>query len=251
VRELHVVGMSADGRHVLLAGQPGASRPTHALVLDERLDRVLRGQSAEGDVAPALSPKEIQTRIRAGASVEQLALESGMATTRIARYAGPVLGEREQELAALLACTQVSRRGTSAQPLGAAVDAAVSGLAYLRPESVTWIAYRREEGAWVARLSLVVRGREKVAEWMREPSGVQLRPADSWAAGLGHVESGLGRRRARVAAVELTPAKAKAKAAVKVPAKAKAKAAVKVPAKAKAVRRPSAPGPRGTARRPV
>ncbi|MCL2465069.1 MAG: septation protein SepH, partial [Micrococcales bacterium] len=42
----------------------------------------------------ALTPREIQARIRAGASVDELAAESGMTLAQIEPFAGPVLAER-------------------------------------------------------------------------------------------------------------------------------------------------------------
>ena len=42
----------------------------------------------------ALTPREIQARIRAGASVDELAAETGMTLAQIEPFAGPVLAER-------------------------------------------------------------------------------------------------------------------------------------------------------------
>lgn len=42
-----------------------------------------------------LSPREIQARVRAGASVDELCSDSGMSQDRVVRYAAPVLAERE------------------------------------------------------------------------------------------------------------------------------------------------------------
>ncbi|TFI23146.1 DUF3071 domain-containing protein, partial [Micrococcus endophyticus] len=51
-------------------------------------------KAAATQEAEPLSPREIQQRIRAGASVEQVARESGNAFSRIRTYGYPVLAER-------------------------------------------------------------------------------------------------------------------------------------------------------------
>ena len=57
-----------------------------------------------------LSPRDIQTRIRAGESLEDLVAGSGMAAERIERFAAPVLAEREH-LALTALGSSVRRRG--------------------------------------------------------------------------------------------------------------------------------------------
>ena len=58
-----------------------------------RGDRTRLGQIAI-EVESQLRPREIQTRIRAGASVEQVAAMAGVALQKIERFAYPVLLER-------------------------------------------------------------------------------------------------------------------------------------------------------------
>src|SRR6202035_6154756 len=48
------------------------------------------------EVNTMLRPKEIQSRIRAGASVEQLAESAGVDIARVERFAPPVLLERSR-----------------------------------------------------------------------------------------------------------------------------------------------------------
>ena len=66
------------------------------------------------EVTNMLSPKDIQARIRAGASVEQVATASGSDIARIARFAHPVLLERsraaELATAAHPVCSPTARR---------------------------------------------------------------------------------------------------------------------------------------------
>ena len=73
------------------------------LPADDRLRAALRREAAPPEQPPLdievtdmLSPKEIQARIRAGASVEQVATASGSDIARIRRFAHPVLLERSR-----------------------------------------------------------------------------------------------------------------------------------------------------------
>ncbi len=96
MRELHVVATSEDGRHVVLATRRNASTGQYRVAVDDRLAAALRGEAPAPDVAPSapLSPRDIQRRLRAGESVEQIARSAGVPVERVERYAGPVLAER-------------------------------------------------------------------------------------------------------------------------------------------------------------
>ena len=99
MRELKVVGLDVDGKRIILEGDnPGEMFTLRA---DDRLRAAVRGDSArihqtqiDYEVRNVLSPREIQSRIRAGASVEQLAAAAGVDVSRIERFAHPVLLER-------------------------------------------------------------------------------------------------------------------------------------------------------------
>jgi len=94
VRELHVVSVSEDGRHVLLSARKAAAGEFR-VALDSRLAAALRGELPRpGETtAPVISltPKEIQSRLRAGESSEQIAASAGVPVARVERFAGPVL----------------------------------------------------------------------------------------------------------------------------------------------------------------
>ena len=83
MRELKVVGLDADGKHIICEGrqpgrqvQPAGRRPAAR----RRARRPVPPEQPQLDieVTNMLSPKEIQARIRAGASVEQVAAASGI-----------------------------------------------------------------------------------------------------------------------------------------------------------------------------
>jgi hypothetical protein len=196
VRQLQVVGVSDDGRVLLLA--PGADRrATHCVELDRRLERAVRGQPIdESDVLPAaVTPKEIQARLRAGQSVEQVAREAGVPIGKVERYAGPVLSERERALDAARDSTMVRPRGAASRlPLGAAVEVNLSELAHAHPESAEWGAYRKTDGSWVVTFDVTVRGRRRRAEWAHRPAAREVTALNTYAASLGMAETARGRR---------------------------------------------------------
>jgi hypothetical protein len=228
VRQLQVVGVSDDGRRLLLA--PSADgRATHSVELDRRVERALRGQPIEvgGQVASDLSPKEIQARLRAGLSVEQVAREAGVPIGKVERYAGPVLSEREQVLDGARTATMTRPRGGSSKlPLGASIDANLNAQVYARPDTGEWSAYRVPDGTWVVTYDVTVRGRRRRAEWAHHPAAREVTALNTYATQLGFVES------ARAAKAAKSAPKPAAKPAAKGATKPAAKPATKWAAKA-------------------
>ena len=97
MQELRFVAVSEDGRYAVLAVPGRSARFT--LPIDERLRAVALGQTSrlaqyEIEVESPLRPKEIQARIRAGETVEEIADAAGIAVERVRWFEGPVLAER-------------------------------------------------------------------------------------------------------------------------------------------------------------
>lgn len=244
MRELHVAAVSEDGRHVLLATRKGAARGEFRVALDDRLAAALRGDLPRPGESTTpvvvLSPKEIQARLRAGESSEQIAASAGLPVARVERFAGPVLSERERIInAARGAVLARPRRGPSGLPLGEAVAQHLSEAVGYRPETTTWSARREESGRWVVQLSFVARAKTRTAAWRYDPTTRELTSLDAPSAVLGHVEPTNGQRSAGSAWPTLPnplapPRKARAR-----PAKAAVVRAAPA-AKATAVRAPAA-----------
>ncbi|MDP9183579.1 MAG: septation protein SepH [Actinomycetota bacterium] len=272
MRELYVVAVSEDGRHVELAASKGAAKGSHRVKLDARLVSAVRGDL--GTHTADLSPKEIQARLRAGESVEKIATSAGMAVTRVERFAGPVTGEMARMIdEARDAHVVRGRLGRSAVPLGKAVDRMLAE--HAKPDSDVWTTYREDDGRWRVQVAWVGRGRAKTAAWFYEPHNKVLEAVDAASGALGHVDANPQAPRrtpkratpaapakkapakkapAKKAAANKAPTKRAGKpaAAKKAPAKAAAvkKAAKKAPAKAAAVKKPVAKRPT-TAKKPV
>jgi hypothetical protein len=176
--ELRFVSVSEDGQH-LVVSSPDLEDEAFLLPLtDELRDAVAAPPAAPARPAPAygeqLSPREIQTRVRAGESAEQIALATGLPVARIERYAGPVLSER----------AHIAQEARAARPAGQVEDVSRTlaeiidpRLGELRadPETVVWDSWRRDDGVWTVSLGYDSEGDRHTAEWTWDPARRQLR----------------------------------------------------------------------------
>src|SRR3954451_1403255 len=236
VRQLHVVALSEDGRSVLLAPTKGAKAGTFSLSLDGKLAAAVRGDVPRVGEQQArevgVTPKEIQARLRAGESVEQIANAAGVPAARVERFAGPVLSERERIIdEARAAFVNRNRHGVSKLPLGDAVAAALAETSGLRPDSVTWTARRLDSGHWLVQLSYLARARTRTASWVYEPHTRSVTASDSASAALGHVGDEPGPHRLAPVAPRPAAAPRAARPAKKAAKKAAKKKATKKVAK--------------------
>ncbi len=255
VRELHVVAVSEDGRHVVLAGTRGATRGGFRVALDDRLAAALRGDLPRpGEVEPfvsELTPKQIQARLRTGESAESIAASAGVPVTRVERFSGPVEGEMARMIDAARAAFLVrGRLGRSAVPLGETVDAAIEAAPSLRPDSAEWSTLREESGTWLVTVTWYARRRSRRASWRYDPSLKTVAALDPASVAMGHASGQPAARPARKkapakkapakkAATKKTPAK-KAAAKKAPPQKATTKKAAPAKVPRKAVRKPAA-----------
>lgn len=160
MRELKVVGLDVDGRHIICEGFDDNGKPADKFRLraDDRLRAAVRGDGArvgqtemELEVVSTLRPKEIQARIRAGASVEQVAAAAGVDIDRVARFAHPVLLERSRAAELATAAHPVLADGPAVLTLLETVTAALVARG-LNPDHTTWDAWRNEDGRWTVQL---------------------------------------------------------------------------------------------------
>jgi hypothetical protein len=160
MRELTVVGLDVDGKHIICEPSSGNELPTDTfrVRVDERLRAAVRGDGArvgqtqiELEVTSTLRPKEIQSRIRAGASVEQVAAAAGADIARVQRFAHPVLLERSRAAELATAAHPVLADGPAVLTLLETVTAALVARG-LNPDNTTWDAWRNEDGRWTVQL---------------------------------------------------------------------------------------------------
>lgn len=150
MRLLRLVGPGGDGKSLLLESADGDEQFT--LPIDERLRNVSssdlpRLPVPESEANKAPSPREIQTRIRAGESAQQLADDAGIPVERVMRFAYPVLQERIRVVDE--ARRARARRGSEGHlvDFGELIDTRLTRHG-LDPAATSWDAYRREDGGW-------------------------------------------------------------------------------------------------------
>lgn len=157
MRELKVVGFDADHNYIICEGADPTER--YKLPADDRLRAALNGDTlppehpqSDIETANTLSPKEIQARIRAGASVEQVAMASGSAIARIERFAHPVLLERSRAAELATAAHPVLTDGPAVLTLLETVTTSLVTRG-LQSNRLSWDAWRNEDGRWTVQLA--------------------------------------------------------------------------------------------------
>ncbi|MBC2906859.1 septation protein SepH [Streptomyces cupreus] len=168
--ELRVVAVSNDGTRLVLKA---ADATEYTLPIDERLRAAVRGDrprlgQIEIEVESHLRPRDIQARIRAGATAEEVAQMAGIPVDRVRRFEGPVLAERAF-MAERARKTPVRRPGENAGPqLGEAVQERLL-LRGAEKDTVQWDSWRRDDGTWEVLLVYRVAGEPHSASWTYDP----------------------------------------------------------------------------------
>jgi hypothetical protein len=168
--ELRVVAVSNDGTRLVLKA---ADSTEYTLPIDERLRAAVRGDrprlgQIEIEVESHLRPRDIQARIRAGATAEEVAQMAGIPVDRVRRFEGPVLAERAF-MAERARKTPVRRPGENAGPqLGEAVQERLL-VRGAEKDTVQWDSWRRDDGTWEVLLVYRVAGEPHSASWTYDP----------------------------------------------------------------------------------
>jgi hypothetical protein len=186
MREVRFVAVSQDGRGLVLGDADGGE---YIMAIDDAVRAAVRqDRSRLGHLhveTEALRPRDIQARIRAGETAEEVSAAAGIPLEKVRRYEGPVLAEREHVAAQAQSATvrdtgsaegPAPRLGELMQsrfePLG--IDLAVLG----------WDAWRREDGRWVVRLVYPDSARVRAALWLYDPERRVVLPQDAQARAL-------------------------------------------------------------------
>jgi hypothetical protein len=179
VTELRVMAVTGDGDRLVLRAPDGQE---FYLAIDDRLRAAVRGDRArlgqiEIELDAQLRPRDIQARIRAGQTAEQVADLAGIPLERVRRFEGPVLAERAF-MAERAQNTQVRRAGETHGPkLG---DVVRERLAQREPDhdSAQWDSWRKDDGTWTVRLAFRISGLPYEATWSFDPPRRLVTPAD-------------------------------------------------------------------------
>ena len=194
MQELRIVAVSEDGSYAVLAVPGRGGR--FSLPIDDRLRIVARGQFSrlaqyEIEVESPLRPKEIQDRIRAGETAEEIADAAGVPIERVRRFEGPVLAERAYR-------AQEAQGASIRQPgdsgpgprLGDIVTERLAALG-VPAEEAQWDSRKRGDNNWQVQLMFTISGRPLMAEWLFDPRRRHVTPADDDAARLSLPEADL------------------------------------------------------------
>ncbi|MDQ0756735.1 septation protein SepH [Arthrobacter sp. B3I4] len=206
MQDLRLVGVHDDGKHFLLSGTGGEM---FQLPIDEALRAAASRTPAKappgaGAEPISMSPRDIQARIRGGATAAEVAELSGIPLAKVQRYEGPVLAEREYvaqqarkiEVASPTAGHDSYRSFFGDQPATLEEMVMHRLRAYgVEPSSVEWDSWRRQDGSWnvVARFATqpgahAAIGEEPPAMWTFSPPRKSLQNANRWAQQLSELE---------------------------------------------------------------
>jgi len=176
MHDLTLVGVHDDGEHVVLAAADGHR---YKLLVDEQLraavrrDRPRLGQ-LQIQTDGRLRPRDIQARIRAGQSADEVAEASGLPIEQVRRFEGPVLAEREHM--AREARRVPLRRGPAAPAAPAAPALRLGALVVERlacrevdAAHAAWDSWRAEDGSWTVQVSFTAGNRDRRACWSFDP----------------------------------------------------------------------------------
>lgn len=180
MQELSFVGLSPDGRHLVLVAPDAAE---FALRIDDRLASALRRESERlrgqpTDLGPMPlnpTPREIQERIRAGMSVGAIAEAAGVDEASVARFATAVLAERA--FVANQAANTVIRFQETNVSLADAVATRL-GANGIDSTAVRWDAWRRVDGDWTIVCAYPFDRGERIATFGYDPADSRVWPDD-------------------------------------------------------------------------
>lgn len=148
-----------------VAGSTPATRD-RGLTSDLDARRASRREEATLDT---LSPREIQSRIRSGATVAELVDDTGMDQAAIERFSGPPLAERAWVSEQARAC--VVRPGT--EDLETLVRRDVRDSI----DDLRWDSWRRPDGRWTVVAAL---GEDSpISTWVYDPRSRSVQPDDA------------------------------------------------------------------------
>jgi hypothetical protein len=204
MRTARLVGLSPDGKSLIVATESGEEFMIEA---DERLRAALRGDrprlgQLEIEMESSLTPRDIQARLRAGETLEDVARVAGIPMDRVERFAAPVLAEREH-VASMAMASSVRRRGepsghrslritVTERLLGRGVDI----------DAIRWDSYRLDDGRWAVTADYRAGDTSRHASFSYDLRGrfsIAANDEARWLLGDQHSSRGSQRSRGRLA----------------------------------------------------
>jgi hypothetical protein len=185
MRTLRLVGLSEDGRSLVLAaeGEDAETGERWLLPIDDRVRAAARGDSRrltqiDVDLGTELPPRVIQARIRSGETPEQVAASSGTRVERIMRFAHPVLQERSR-VAEQAREARVRLSGSSPSAVLHRFVTERLRLIDSDLDAVTWDAHRDDDGTWVVEGTWRAGGSVGTTRWAYDVPARTVTPFDA------------------------------------------------------------------------
>jgi len=163
VVDLRLVGRSEDGNHIEFTDihnrqfQARLSDSLRAAVNQPRLAAI----KVESD-EPTTTVKEVQSRLRAGESMDAISRTTDWSLEKIEKFAGPILQERAFVIAQAL--KSPTRRDASSPTLNEAMTNQLTTHG-VDLEEVEWNTHRRRDGLWDIALYYPNRDGQADAHW--------------------------------------------------------------------------------------
>lgn len=170
VSDLEFIAFSDDGSFIILQNSAG-----EWIEVPIKKDQKSSVTQMQPPVIENLSAREIQFRIRAGASPQELASQTGTDIERIMIFAPPVLQERAY--VAQKASNTIIRKASGTGPLIDVVLARLSPLS-VDADMLNWDAIRREDGRWNISLEYPSKDGVRKATWLYDARNSALVPSD-------------------------------------------------------------------------
>jgi hypothetical protein len=178
MRDLNVTGV--DHGVIVAADSDGVEY--RIPVDDVTLSRLKRPVSAPAQVR--VSPRDIQSQLRAGLTREEVADLTGASLDEVARFEGPVLAELEyiiNSALALPASSEDSPGDDRTVTVGARVRTQIENAG---GTDERWASWRNPAGEWHVKCTFLVAGIAHECRWSFEPKHHQLTPLNDEAANL-------------------------------------------------------------------
>lgn len=161
--ELRLIGVHDDGENLVLESADGTrfllpiDANLRTSITKARRIQPARGLGAKG----TFGPRDIQTRFRQGASVEEIAEESGWEPERVRRYEWPIVAERAHIIRAAQS-VKIGRRssasGTAQIPvtLSARIEEVAERYGF-EDATQDWTTRQQENGQWRVEVDIALK----------------------------------------------------------------------------------------------
>ena len=185
---VNLVGPAEDGLHLLVETDAGDQ---YSLAITDELRHAVRyarpkpSYDEADDGRGALTPKEIQQRIRAGLTAVELAELTGEPVEQLEKFEPPVIAERAY-VAELARTTRIGR-DPSAPVLGELVMDRLAGRG-VNIDQIEWDAWREVDEPWQVAVDFMADTRRVRAQWTFDHSSRTLTAEDDDARWLTETE---------------------------------------------------------------